>query len=104
MNFKNKKYTIIYLSSFVLIILVITNFIIYIDYINSNNKEKGLFEIKLMTTYSYRLYIGIIPLIGLISSIIKINKKETRTIYLFSALVSLIAVTFSILNIWSYFI
>lgn len=95
---------ILVLSSVVVLTQAIINYIIYIDYLNSGGKERALFGIKILTTYSYKFVIGIIPLVGFITSLFIAREKEIRTIALYCALVSFISILFSFVSIWRLFI
>ena len=95
---------IILLSSISLLLLIIIQIIIYSDYLNSTGKNRALFGLKELLTYRYRHYLGIIPLIGLIISLIFSTDKFLRRKALIAGLVSLISVLFAFLSIWRLFI
>ena len=97
-------YLIIITSSISLILLIKIEYAIYIDYSNSNGKTQALFGLKELFQYSYKRYYGIIPLLGFISSTILIRKKETKTISTVASIISLIALSFSLLSVWRIFI
>lgn len=92
------------LSSISLLVLIIIQFIIYIDYQNSTGKNRAYFGLTELFKYSYRYYLGIIPLIGLIISILFSINKLLRKASLIAGVISLIALLFSVLSIWRVFI
>ncbi len=95
---------IIILNSISLFVLIIVQFIIYNDYQNSTGKNRALFGLKELLTYGYRHYLGIIPFIGLIISLIFSTNKSLRLKSSIAATLSLISVLFAFLSIWRVFI
>ncbi|WP_173280548.1 hypothetical protein [Winogradskyella eckloniae] len=70
----------------------------------STAKTRALFGLSEWLIYGYRYYYGIMPLIGCIVSLYLAFKAELKQVALLAALISFMAILFSIFSIWRLFI
>lgn len=98
-------YTIIALSSIFLMASTYTNYVMYMHYNNSHGKTRALFGLNELFQYGYKFYFGILPLAGLVASLfIATTNKNIRSVSLLAALISFIAILFSVFSVWRLFI
>lgn len=92
------------LSSLCLIAALVTNYRMYIQYSNSSGKTQGLFGLNELLQFGYRKLFAILPTVGLILSLNNIRHKDHRFLSISTALISIMAIVFSIYNVWRLFI
>lgn len=74
------------------------------DYSASTGKNRALFGLTELLSYSFKYYYGILPTIGFIVSIIIAIKDRIKELALVAALISLAAIILSVFSIWRMFI
>lgn len=83
MTKRKLSYAVIMLSGMCLIALIIIDYSIFLDYTNSNGKNRALYGLTLILNYQHRHYIGLLTLIVfIISSLSLIKKKKTIQHYI----------------------
>ncbi|NRD24161.1 hypothetical protein HNV10_12950 [Winogradskyella litoriviva] len=74
------------------------------DYSASTGKNRALFGLTELLSYSFKYYYGIPPAIGFIVSIIIAIKDRIKELALVAVLISLAAIIISVFSIWRMFI
>lgn len=87
-----------------LVFLIRIHFNIYDEYMDSTGKNRALFGLTEAFQYGYRYYLGIIPLIGAIISLIFLKNKQVRKYSILSFIISLVTLLFAFFSIWRVFV
>lgn len=98
------SYAVIMLSGMCIIALIIIDYSIFLDYTNSNGKNRALFGLTLILDYQHRHYIGLLTLIVFVISSISLIKKNDSTLHVTAVILALISVLFSFFEVWLLFV